>query len=255
MATQPWWSVRLEQWRATWQTQRYKPKAIPKFNGISYRQRDTKNSWWVVLLCLVASTAVSLTIWRISQASYTNPPGQQAINDAAPSAPIIKPTTATKNNGANNGESYTVAKEGQLAVYWIVSEGKQLRAIPITIAQPNQIPNNDPDRFALEQLLSQQPPATKLKNTIPKGTKLLDFRREVTAESKTLRLNLSREFTQGGGSASMQGRLVQLVYTATITNPDAEVYISVAGEPLQNLGGEGVLVNQPMRRQDLSLTF
>ncbi|MFN7714947.1 MAG: GerMN domain-containing protein [Pseudanabaenaceae cyanobacterium] len=271
MATQPWWSVRLEQWRAAWQTQRYSPKNTfkkvnnnsnyrPSYQPNFYDRKSSKTGLWLtILLCLIAGAAISAVIWQIS---HTNPTGQPTSNPTS-NNDVVSPTTipaATKPSS----ENYTVAKPGQLAVYWILNEGKQLRAIPVSInppkqstSQPNTKQNNsgELDRFALEQLLSQQPPASKLKNAIPSGTKLLEFRREVTPEGTNLWINLSREFTQGGGSASMQGRLVQLVYTATISSPDAAVYINVAGEPLTILGGEGLILNQPTRRQDLSLQF
>jgi len=271
MATQPWWSVRLEQWRAAWQTQRYSPKNTfkkvnnnsnyrPSYQPNFYDRKSSKTGLWLtILLCLIAGAAISAVIWQIS---HTNPTGQPTGNPTS-NNDVVPPTTIPATPKPSS-ENYTVAKPGQLAVYWILNEGKQLRAIPVSInppkqstSQPNTKQNNsgELDRFALEQLLSQQPPASKLKNAIPSGTKLLEFRREVTPEGTNLWINLSREFIQGGGSASMQGRLVQLVYTATISSPDAAVYINVAGEPLTILGGEGLILNQPTRRQDLSLQF
>lgn len=71
-------------------------------------------------------------------------------------------------------------------------------------------------------------------------------------------VNLSQEFTQGGGSSSMIYRVAQVLYTATSIDPQAPVFISIAGQPLnQNypLGGEGLLLDYPLTRQQFAQEF
>ena len=128
MATQPWWSVRLAQWRAAWQTQRYSPKNTfkkvnnspsyrPSYYPNSYDRKSSNGLRLAVALCLIAGTAIGGVIfWQIS---HTPPTGQPTTsNNAAP--PTAIPATPKPNP-----ENYTVAKPGQLAVYWILNEGKQ----------------------------------------------------------------------------------------------------------------------------------
>jgi Sporulation and spore germination len=90
--------------------------------------------------------------------------------------------------------------------------------------------------------------------SIPANTKLLSL--EVKPDG--VYVDLSEEFAKGGGSASMINRVTQVVYTATSLNPNAEVYISVAGQKLDEnnpLAGEGLMVSYPTTRQQLAVDF
>jgi spore germination protein GerM len=89
---------------------------------------------------------------------------------------------------------------------------------------------------------------------IPANTKLLSLK----VKSNDIYVDLSREFLTGGGSASMIGRLNQVVYTATSLNPNGRVFISVEGQPLDErnpLAGEGLMIRYPINRQELAEDF
>ena len=97
---------------------------------------------------------------------------------------------------------------------------------------------------ALEQLLSQTP-NSPTNTAIPSGTQLLSLK----INTKGVYLDLSAPFTEGGGSESMAGRLGQILYTASSLDPNMPVWISVEGKPLETLGGEGLMIEQPITRQ------
>ncbi|MGB3613217.1 MAG: GerMN domain-containing protein [Elainellaceae cyanobacterium] len=103
---------------------------------------------------------------------------------------------------------------------------------------------------AFEQLLAE-PDETLGFSAIPPSTAL----RDVKVQPDGVYVDLSAEFEQGGGSAIMMGRLGQVVYTATSLEPNSAIWISVAGEPLEVLGGEGLLVDQPMTRELFDQNF
>ena len=85
-----------------------------------------------------------------------------------------------------------------------------------------------------------------LSTAIPAGTRL----RSVRIADGVVWADFSREIDTGGGSASMLGRFWQIVYTAT-QFPDApRVRILIEGKAEDTLGGEGVIIEQPVARPD-----
>ncbi len=150
--------------------------------------------------------------------------------------------------GTSDGVPTAQRLEKQLSVYWIASQGTKFVAVPVAIAAPSQ---GEAIQRALEKLMTDSPQTGDRYNAIPAGTKILG----ITAKDKEIRLNLSREFTTGGGSASMTGRVVQVLYTATSLDPEARLYLSVEGKAIGSLGGEGVEIPQPMTRRDFPAEF
>lgn len=63
-------------------------------------------------------------------------------------------------------------------------------------------------------------------------------------------VDLSQAFTEGGGSATMQGRLNQVFYTLTQPSSVTSVRLLVEGVPISYLGGEGILVDNPWYRAE-----
>ncbi len=63
-------------------------------------------------------------------------------------------------------------------------------------------------------------------------------------------INVSAEFERGGGTASMLGRLNQLLYTLTQPSTVDAVRLEVEGRPVGVFGGEGIVVPTPWLRSD-----
>jgi germination protein M len=78
-----------------------------------------------------------------------------------------------------------------------------------------------------------------LATAVPEGSSLLG----VTVEGDLATVDLASSFGSGGGSLSMRMRVAQLVYTATELEGVERVTITIDGETVAGLGGEGVAVD------------
>lgn len=140
--------------------------------------------------------------------------------------------------------------EKTLRVYWLKAAADTIQLAPIPVKLTS---SNTPEALletAMQQLVAG-PTQTELASTVPPGTRLLNL----DVKDDGVHLDLSREFTTGGGSASMEGRLAQVLYTATSLNPNTSLWLSVEGKPLTVLGGEGLVIPQPLTRNQFEKDF
>jgi hypothetical protein len=86
---------------------------------------------------------------------------------------------------------------------------------------------------------------TPISTAIPRDTILLD----ITISEGVATVDLSREFESGGGSASMLGRLAQVVYTLTQFPTVQSVNFRLDGEPVEVFSGEGIVLDGPSARE------
>jgi spore germination protein GerM len=166
------------------------------------------------------------------------------------SQPTTPTTSEAPATSSPQPQTSPAPAEQTVQIYWLKNVENRIELTPSpatlkTTAQPNDIL-----KAAFEQMLQGSPDPT-LASTIPQGTKL----RSLEVKSDGIHVDLSQEFTTGGGSASMTGRVGQVIYTATTLDPKAQVWISVEGKPLDVLGGEGLLLDQPTTRESFGKNF
>lgn len=159
------------------------------------------------------------------------------------------PTTSRASSTPEQPSPVLPAAEQTAQVYWLKDTGNNLDLVnkPVTVAT---IQSNGVLESAFMQLLAG-PTDASVSSTIPQSTKL----RSVTIHNDGIHVDLSQEFTTGGGSASMSSRVAQVLYTATSLQPNAKVWIEVEGKPLEVLGGEGLLLEQPLTRESFEKNF
>ncbi len=68
-------------------------------------------------------------------------------------------------------------------------------------------------------------------------------------------VDLSHELASGGGSFSMTARLYQIVYTVTSFPDVLFIQVLLQGEKREALGGEGLIINQPISRPAFEPVF
>jgi spore germination protein GerM len=138
-------------------------------------------------------------------------------------------------------------------IYWLKDNGRNVEFVPQPVQVQVKASGNKQDQVleAVFQSLLAGPTKPTDYTTIPKGTKLESLK----VKNGEIHVNLSNKFTSGGGSASMIGRVGQVVYTATTLNPTAKVYIDVNGKKLEILGGEGLEVEQPLTRESFKKDY
>jgi spore germination protein GerM len=191
-------------------------------------EKNNRISSGVIAAVSAAVVAVSSGVaWITWQATNNNTP----VNP--PKERVTQDNTKTQ-----------VPNEQTAEIYLVRDTGTNLKLVPLPVKVSAS--KDRPNEFlqaAFNSLLTAKNDGDT-SSTIPPGTKVLG----VTIENDGVRVNLSEEFTSGGGSASMTGRVGQVVYTATSLNPNAKVYIDVNGKQLDVLGGEGLELDQPLTR-------
>ena len=206
-------------------------------------------AWWTwqhpsapISASTTKSSAFSNPQIKNPQVSSQNSVSQNPV----PQNPVSQ-SPVSQNSGLEASPEAIADKKVQ--VYWLKTSGNQIKVAATSVNLSAQ-PPDDLLKAAFEQVL-KKPTDPVLASAIPDQTSL----RKLEVKTDGVHIDLSPEFMSGGGSTSMTGRLGQVVYTATTLDPTAKVWISVNGKPLEVLGGEGLIIDQPMTRESFEQNF
>ena len=103
--------------------------------------------------------------------------------------------------------------------------------------------------YAIKELVKSPSKWEKSKgftSEIPQGTKVLSVRES----SGSVLVDLSSEFESGGGAESTYMRIKQVIKTAN-ANTASPVYLYINGKQVNVIGGEGVMIKQPLNERSL----
>lgn len=104
-------------------------------------------------------------------------------------------------------------------------------------------------KFAINSLVAGPKANERAKGVyteIPAGTNVLSIKE---LPDKAI-INLSSEFETGGGTDGLYKRLYQLIKTAK-RNSEVPVYLYIEGERADVIGGEGIMLSQPLSDRSL----
>lgn len=156
--------------------------------------------------------------------------------------------------GSSNG---TAGEDATTAIrlYFVApGGGTPGRADPFLISVHRDIPSTPGvARATLEELVGGPSAADKelidgIATSVPADTLVLG----IAIDDGLATVDLSREFESGGGSFSMFARLAQVVYTVTQFPTVDEVRFKLDGRPVTVFSGEGINIDRPASRADLS---
>jgi spore germination protein GerM len=191
----------------------------------------TTLTWFAALALFVSLAGAGIALWTSHNLSQRSP--SDVITSTQPDS----------------------ARSGQAQIYWLASspvekgEPTAIAFAPHNLANPAQSPEIQLKQ-ALIALLSESAPSHS-STAIPAHTRLLN----IVQTPQGIKVDLSQEFTAGGGSSSMIARLGQIIYTASSLDPNQPIWLLVEGKPLTVLGGEGLMIEQPLTRAQFETDF
>ena len=167
-----------------------------------------------------------------------------ACGDDEPNSDVSSPPTSEASTPADTPTpDETPTTETIELEVWFTQDGDLFlthREVPKTQAV---------GKAALEALLegpSDLEVGVDVFSAIPDGTELLGL----SIDGGVATVDLSSEYESGGGSASMFGRLAQVVYTLTQFSTVDGVEFRLDGEPVDTFSGEGIVLEGPQTRKD-----
>ena len=104
-------------------------------------------------------------------------------------------------------------------------------------------------KFAIQALISgpkEKEKANGVYSEIPAGTRII----AINETSDKVIINLNSAFENGGGTESLYKRLFQLIKTAK-RNTTKPVYLYINGAKVEYIGGEGIMITQPLNENSL----
>lgn len=224
------------------------PKRAQKLVESSPRCRRTSTllvSMSVMLLVLVGVAAA------VSGCGYSDEVGDagtvsttEAAQTTTTEPPQDSTTTSPPTTLLPESTTSTTAVQNAMNVNVYFSREEKICATSRSIPETQQV-----GAAAMRALLDGPTPEEEdwgMVTSIPEGTTFLGL----TIDGGVATVDLSKEYASGGGSLSMLMRLAEVVFTLTQFPTVDGVNFKLDGKPIDVLGGEGLILDHPMSRED-----
>lgn len=168
----------------------------------------------------------------------------------APETPAPKEEAKTEETTAQKAPEEDInAPKSYVSVYF-VGQNKNKEDVYKIVKRPYD-PQKDGTKIKASIVaLLNGPTATekahKIYSEVPAGTKLIS----IEEKPDKIIVNLSSEFENEGGTDGLYKRLYQLIKTAN-RNTSQNVYLYINGKKADVVGGEGIMINQPLNEKSL----
>ena len=191
------------------------------------------------VLCLILITALYVYF------SFFNKEGFEFLNNKTNNGNDTVENTSSEIN--NNEQEKPQKREIKTVKIFITDSKGNLRSV-------NRKCDTSIEKscfeYAIKELISAPTEWEKnkgLSSEIPADTKILSVRES----SGNILLDLSQNFESGGGAESTYIRVYQLVKTAQ-ANSKLPVYLYINGHQADVIGGEGIMIKQPLSERSLN---
>lgn len=94
---------------------------------------------------------------------------------------------------------------------------------------------------------SQYEKSVGVYSEIPKNVKILG----IVESSNKIIIDVSGNIQTGGGADSIYSRMKQFIKTALANSPKKPIYLYIDGKQAEVLGGEGIMISQPLSENSL----
>jgi len=183
---------------------------------------------FLLAVCLLTASATAMSACRAED----EPP------KPAPTEP------GAEGPGTDESETPSVPEETRMDVAVYLMEGEKVAHVTRNVPKTSAVL-----KAALEQLFqgpNAQESAKGLGSEIPPQTRLIG----ASVVDGVANVDVTGPFDDGGGTLSMTARMAQLVYTATQFPSVNSVRLFMHGTPVEALGGEGIIIDEPQTRAD-----
>lgn len=204
---------------------------------------DTLRRNWPLTLVAAAVISLAVAAAGCEVPALVGDAGTLAT-DGSTSTTLAGATTTTAAGEQPVASTTTLPATGSTTVRVYFSRDEKMAATTRVVAKTQQ------SGAAAMKALLEGPTAEEkdagMVTCIPAGTTFLGL----DIKNKVATVNLSAEYASGGGSLSMFTRLAQVVFTLTQFPTVEGVRFKLDGKLIDTLGGEGIIVDEPVGRDD-----